>query len=288
MKNLFVMLMAVLMSLSAPGRTSAVQADASWREPFNAFRIVGNVYYVGTRGLSSFLIATPDGHVLIETGLRSSVPLITANIERLGFKVSDIKILLTGHAHFDHVGGHAEMQRLSGARVIVMREDADALASGIDKSALGAEGWAPVKVDQALDDGDTVKLGGMTLTAHRTPGHTQGCTTWTTSVQQDGQTYRVVFAGSTSINDGVRFAGNTRHPAIAQDYARGFAFLKSLTPDIWLAQHPQVFGLEAKALRLKAGDQPNPFVDRAGYTSYIARSEQLYLAQLKKEGVVSR
>jgi metallo-beta-lactamase class B len=275
-------IIVVIASLTISAVSTASQQDPTWTEAFDGFRVIGNVYYVGTRGLSSFLIATPEGHVLIDTGVQSSVPLIVANIERLGFNVSDIKILLAGHAHFDHVGGHAEMQRRSGARVIAMREDTGALASGTDRSALGG-GWTPVKVDRSLDDGDTVGLGGVNLTAHATPGHTPGCTTWTTSVQQDGKSYRVVFAGSTSINDGVRLLVNTRHVAIAQDYAKAFAVLKGLAPDVWLAEHPSVFAMERRLARLKAGEQANPFVDPAGYAAYISHSEQLYLEQLKKE-----
>src|SRR5471030_3106332 len=179
------------------------QGDPAWRQPFDAIRIVGNVYYVGTRGLSSFLIVTPAGGIIIDSGEAESVPFIRASIERLGFRLSDVKILLTGHAHYDHVGGHADLQRLTGARVMVMEADRQALGSGVDRSALDGPGWKPVAIDRVLKDGDTVTLGGVNLTAHLTPGHTQGCTTWTMETVQDGKKYQVALTGSVTINEGV-------------------------------------------------------------------------------------
>src|SRR5471030_1064804 len=177
------------------------QSDPTWRQPFETLRIVGNVYYVGTRGLSSFLIVTPGGGIIIDSGEAESVPFIRASVEKLGFRLSDIKILLTGHAHFDHVGGHADLKRLTGAQVMVMDADRQALESGVDRSALGGPGWKPVAIDRVLKDGDAVTLGGVTLTAHLTPGHTQGCTTWTMDAAQDGKKYHVAFTGSVTINE---------------------------------------------------------------------------------------
>jgi len=259
------------------------QLDPSWRQPFEPLRVAGNVYYVGTRGLSSFLIVTPAGGILIDSGEAESVPFIRANVERLGFRVSDVRILLTGHAHFDHVGGHAGMQRLSGAQVMVMDADRDAIETGTDRSALGGPGWKPVHVDRVLRDGDTVSLGGTTLTAHLTPGHTQGCTTWTTEVTQDDRRLQVAFVCSVTINEGVHLVGNTRVPTIAQDYARAFRVLHGLKPDVFVAQHGGVFGLDEKAKRAREGAQPSPFVDPEGYQRVVARAEQTYLAQLRDE-----
>ena len=209
------MLFAAVAVLSA-------QSDPSWRQPVDPQRIAGNIYYVGTRGLSSFLIVTPAGAILIDTGEAASVPFIRANVERLGVHLSDVRLLLAGHAHFDHVGGHAEMKRLTGATVVAMEADREAIASGVDRSALGGPGWTPVAVGKVVKDGGVVSLGGVALTAHLTPGHTQGCTTWTTDVMQDGKRYRVAFVCSVTVNEGVRLVGNTRVPAIAEHYAQAF------------------------------------------------------------------
>jgi metallo-beta-lactamase class B len=270
----------VLAFLMASAPLLRAQDDPTWHQPFDPLRIVGNVYYVGTRGLSSFLIVTPAGGIIIDSGAADSVPFIRANVERLGFRLSDVKVLLTGHAHFDHVGGHADLQRLTGARVMVMDGDRQALESGVDRSALGAVGWKPVAIDRVLKDGDTVTLGGVTLTAHLTPGHTQGCTTWTMTARQDGKDYKVAFTGSVTINDGVHLVGNTRVPAIAEHYAQAFRVLHGLKPDVFVGQHGVVFGLEDKARRASTAATVNPFVDPDGYQRFVARAEQKYLAQL--------
>jgi metallo-beta-lactamase class B len=259
------------------------QQDPGWREPFDPVKVAGNIYYVGTRGLSSFLIVTPAGGIVIDSGEAESVPFIRANVEKLGFRLSSVRLLLTGHAHFDHVGGHAELKRLTGAEVVVMDADREALESGVDRSALGGKGWRPVHVDRVVKDGDTVTLGGTTLTAHFTPGHTQGGTTWTMETMENGRRYRVAFLCSVTINDGVHLVGNTRVPAIADQYARTFRLLRDLKPDVFVAEHGSVFDLEAKAEKARAGGQPNPFVDPDGYKRVVERSEQTYLKQLRAE-----
>ena len=217
--------------------------------------------------------------MLIDTGVEATVPMITANITKLGFKPADIKILLSSHAHFDHVGGHADMQGLTGATVMAVGEDAASLAKGVDTSALGATGWKPVKVGRVLRDGETVTLGVLTLTAHLTPGHTKGCTTWTTTVTSDGRRYSVVFVGGTSVNGGVRLVDNVRHPTIIEDYARTFRVLRELKAEIFLAQHPSMYEMEAKAARIKPG-APNPFVDPQGYQAFVIQNEKAYQARL--------
>ena len=257
--------------------------ESDWRQPFDPIKIVGNVYYVGTRGLSSFLIVTPAGGILIDSGEAESVPFIRASVERLGFRFADVKILLAGHAHFDHVGGHAQIKRLTNAQVVVMDADRDALESGTDRSALGGSGWAPVKIDRVVKDGDTVVLGGTTLTAHLTPGHTQGCTTWTMDATENGRRYQVAFVCSVTINEGVHLVGNTRVPAIADHYARTFRVLHDLKPDVYVAEHGGVFDLEEKAKRV--GGPSNPFVDADGYRRFVERSEQAYQKQLREERV---
>ena len=256
------------------------QWDPTWRQPFEAIRIAGNVYYVGTRGLSSFLIVTPGGGILIDSGEAESVPFIRANIERLGFRLSDVKVLLTGHAHFDHVGGHAELKRLTGARVMVMDADRQALESGIDRSALGGPGWKPVAIDRVLKDGDTVTLGGYTLTAHLTPGHTQGCTTWTMATTENGKKYQIAFTGSVTINQGVHLTDNARVPAIAEHYAAGI-------PGAARAQGGRLRGAARQRVSARGQGAPrrtvprvNPFVDPDGYQRFVSQTEQTYLKQL--------
>lgn len=273
----------VLASLVASVAVPRAQTDPSWRQPFDSVRVVGNVYYVGTRGLSSFLIVTPAGGIIIDSGEAETVPFIRASVEKLGFRLSDVKILLTGHAHFDHVGGHADLKRLTGAQVMVMDADRQALESGVDRSALGGPGWKPVAVDRVLRDGDRVTLGGVSLIAHLTPGHTQGCTTWTMEAVQEGKKYQVAFAGSVTINEGVHLVGNTRVPAIAEHYAQAFRVLHGIKADVFVAQHGGVFALEDKARRVAADPRVNPFVDPEGYQRFVERSERTYLKQLAQE-----
>lgn len=260
-------------------------AQSDWRQPFDPIRIVGNVYYVGTRGLSSFLIVTPAGGVLIDSGEAASVPFIRANVERLGLRLSDVRLLLAGHAHYDHIGGQAELTRLTGALTVAMDADLEAIESGVDRSALGSQGWTPIKIDRVVKDGDTVSLGGMTLTAHLTPGHTQGCTTWTTDVVEDGRRYKVAFVCSVTVNEGVHLVGNARVPAIADHYARTFRVLRDLKPDVFVAEHGSVFDLEGKAEKARAlqKGQPNPFVDPGGYKRFVTKAEDAYLTQLRAE-----
>ena len=260
-----------------------VRAQEDWRQPFEPVKIVGNVYYVGTRGLSSFLIVTPAGGIIIDSGEAESVPFIRASVEKLGFRLSDVKLPLAGHAHFDHVGGLAALARLTGAQVVAMDADREALATGVDRSALGAKGWEPLAVGRVVKDGDTVTLGGTTLSAHLTPGHTQGCTTWTMAAVENGRRYQVAFVCSVTVNEGVRLLGNARVPDIADHYARTFRVLKDLKPDVFVAEHGSVFDLEAKAARVRTGSGPNPFVDPEGYRRFVDSSEQAYLTQLRAE-----
>jgi metallo-beta-lactamase class B len=281
-------LAAVLCLLALGTARARAQGDPSWSEPVEPFQIAEKLYYVGTRGISAFLLVGSQGAVLIDTGPAQNAPLLRASVEKLGLKLSDIKILLSSHAHFDHVGGHAALVKASGARVMAMREDAAALAAGEDRSALGADGWAPVKVDRELADGDGVELGELSLTAHWTPGHTQGCTTWTTRAMLDGEPREVVFVGGTSINRGVKLLGNPRHPSIAEDYARTFQVLKGLQADIFLAQHPPMFGMDAKLARQRAGEKPSPFLDATGYRRFVSEQEEAYLEQLRHERAAAR
>lgn len=255
--------------------------------PVEPLRILGNLSYVGPSGVSSFLVTTPEGHILIDTGFESTVPLIREGMAKLGLRVEDIKLILSSHAHFDHVGGHARMKDLTGASIVASTLDAELLARGGKGDVLplgdALASYPPARADRTVRDGESVSLGGVTLTAHLTPGHTRGCTTWTTDVDEDGKTYHVVFYGSTTVLPGVRLVGNAAYPAIADDFAASFRTLKSLPCDVFLAPHGLMFGLEDKARRLKAGERPNPFIDPGGYRSFVERSEQTFLDALRRE-----
>ena len=179
--------------------------------------------------------------------------------------------------------GHAAIKELSGPPALAVGEDAAAISSGIDSSAAGAQGWNPTEVGRVLEDGDKVTLGGVTMQAHWTPGHTKGCTAWTTTVEEDGESYFVVFVGGTGINRGVKLLNNKRHPSIVEDYARTFRVLKDLPADVFLAQHPSMYGMAEKLERLKVGATGNPFVDPEGYQRFLVEEEGKYLKQLEEE-----
>jgi metallo-beta-lactamase class B len=280
MRMLSAWILALVVALTAAPAVRA-QLDPTWLEPVEPFRIADGLWYVGSRGISSFLLTGPEGHVLLDTGLAQNVPLVKSSIEKAGFQLGDVKILLASHAHFDHVAGHAEMARLTGASVVALGEDARALSSGSDLSALAGPGWAPVPVARVIADGDVVELGPIRLTAHHTPGHTQGCTTWTTTVRDGGESLPVVLIGGTSVNAGVKLLDNARHPTIAEDYAGSFDVLKKLPVQIFLAQHPQMFGLDEKRARLGSG--ANPFIDPDGYRAFVDGQERSYRERLAAE-----
>ncbi len=259
-------------------------------QPVEPYKVIGNIYYVGAVNISSHIIVTSEGLILLDTGTQEMLPGIRTNLKKLGYTLQDIKIILSSHAHWDHVEGHAAMKELSGAKVMAVGEDAAAISSGIDNSAAGAAGWNPVEVDRVLQDGDTVTLGDVTMQAHLTPGHTKGCTAWTMTVEEDGESYSVLFVGGTGINLslGVKLLNNERHPSIVEDYARTFRVLKSLEVDVFLAQHPSMYGMADKLERLKAGANSNPFIDPEGYQRFLEQEEGNYLKQLKEERAALR
>jgi metallo-beta-lactamase class B len=259
------------------------QYRGPYSAPVESFHIVGNIYYVGAVNIASYLITTPEGHILIDTGTTAMHQGIVSNVAKLGLKPSDIKIILSGHAHFDHVEGHAAMKALTGARVMAMKGDAEALERGVDTSALGAAGWAPVKVDRVLQDGDTVTLGGTTLRAVLSAGHTQGATTWFTVVEDRGRRYTVAFFGPNLPNDGVPLFDNPRHKTVIEDTRRTLARFKAEPPpDIQLTGHPQ--GLFAgKIERIKAGETPHPLMNAAGWTAQIANAEASFEKRVDQE-----
>ena len=258
------------------------QFHGPYSEAAEPFRIVGNLYYVGAKNIASYLLTTPQGHIMIDTGTKEMEPVIRTNVEKLGFKLADVKIMLSGHAHFDHVQGHAAMKHATGARVMAIGEDAAALASGTDRSPLGDEGWEPVQVDRVLKDGDTVSLGGTTLRAVWAPGHTPGCTVWTTMVQEGGKPYSVAFYACGGPNGGVKLVGNSIFPNLVEDTRRSFRRLKALKPDIYLTMHPQNL-FAGKVDRIKAGEIPHPLYDPDGWTKMIVDAEANFLKRVEEE-----
>jgi metallo-beta-lactamase class B len=265
----------------------AAGAD-NWNLPVEPFRIVGPVHYVGTNELGAYLVTTPAGHILIDGGLPESAPLIEASIRKLKAEPQEIRVLLTTQAHFDHVGSLAHLARLSGGKVEVMDGDVPVIESGGAKDYLfGSAGpryrFDPVKVARTLHDGDTVELGGVTLTARRTPGHTPGSTTWLTTVKDGARSYRVVFAGSTSINPGTRLVGpSPSYPGIKEDFEHAFEVLESLSPDVFLAAHTGFFGMEQKRARLGQGGE-NPFVDPAAYRAHVAEKKKSFEDEVARQ-----
>jgi metallo-beta-lactamase class B len=248
-------------------------AESDWNQPFEPFRVLGNVYYVGALGVSAYFIQTPAGAILLDGGLQETAPRIEKNITTLGFRLQDVKVLLNSHAHFDHAGGLAALQKASGAKLVASQGDAPALRSGSDRQPA-------VRVDRVIADGDTVELGGTVLTAHVTPGHTPGCTTWTTTVVEAGRSHPVVFHCSTSVVD--RLLDNPRYPSIVADYERSFAALRALPCDVFLAPHGDFFQLSAKRAKVTAGG-PNPFIDPNELRRFVDRSEQAFREALAKE-----
>ena len=275
-------------AISAQGAGAPAAQANDWLVAFPAHRVVGDIYYVGSAGLASYLITTPAGHILINSSLEASVPLIQASVEKLGFKFSDIKILLISHAHGDHCAGSARVKELSGAKYMVMDGDVPVVESGgIADFQYGgtAENLYPAtKVDRVLHDGDEVKLGGVVLVAHKTAGHTKGCTTWTMKARDgaDGKLYDVVIVGSPNVNPGYKLVNNAAYPEIAEDYERAFRVWKALPCDVFLGAHGGYYGMAEKFVRLKDG-AANPFVDPEGYKSYIAERESAFRAEWKKQ-----
>lgn len=279
--------MKVLIALAALALATpaAAQYPANWTAPTEPFKIADNLYYVGTEGLSSFLITTPQGHILIDGAMPSSAKPIEASIAELGFKPADVKILLNTHAHFDHAGGLAELKKDTGAKLAASAPDKAALESGTYPGSedVKAFDFPPVKVDRVLKDGEQVTLGGVALTAHITPGHTAGCTTWTFPVTTTGAKHQAVLYCSTSVAaNRLVSAKGPQYPGIVADYRKAFAKLKTIKADVFLAPHGEQFDMAAKRAKLSA-DGPNPFVDPGELGRIIARSEADFETQLAKQ-----
>jgi metallo-beta-lactamase class B len=273
----------VVFSAQAPG--------SQFLLPFPAHRVIGNIYFVGSESLGIYLITTPQGHILVNAGLAESVPGIQESVEKLGFKSSNIKILLISHAHFDHAAGAARIKELTGAKYMVMDADVPVVESGGKEDFFYGERkdgrYLPAHVDRVLHDGDTVTLGDVVLTAHLTAGHTKGCTTWTMRVQDGGKGYDVVIVGSPNVNEGYKLVNNAAYPQITGDYERMFQVLRSLHCDVFLGAHGAYYGMEAKYARLKE-DGANPFIDPEGYKNYVNERDAAFRAELAKQRAASQ
>lgn len=241
---------------------------------FIPHQVIGNIWYVGTESLASFLVTTPEGHILINSSYEVNVPTILTSVKKLGFKASDVKIVLGSHAHGDHMEGDAAVKAATGAQVMAMREDVPALERMMP-------GGKPHPVDRVLRDGDMVTLGGTTLTARLTPGHTKGNTTWTLKATENGRAYDVVIIGSAGVNPGVVLVGNTDNPQIADEYTQTFKVLRSLPCDVPLASHPAMYNMAEKFK--KRGTIPNPFIDPAGYKAELDIVEGVFLQTLEAQ-----
>lgn len=281
----------LILALSTLGSAFAQADPPDWTEPFPPFRIAGNLYYVGSKGLANYLITTPQGNILINSDLEANVPLIKASIEKLGFKFNDTKVLLISHAHWDHDAGSAMIKDVTGATYMVMDGDAPVVESGgktdFQYGTNPASQYRPTAVNRVLHNGEEVRLGGAVLVAHLTPGHTRGCTTWTMNVTEAGKTYNVVIVGGPGVNAGYKLVNNAIYPQIAEDYERTFRVLKSLPCDIFLGAHGGYFGLEEKYPLMKQHGA-SPFVDPEGYKKFVAEKEEDFRSELAKQKLTAQ
>ena len=259
-----------------------------WSRPVTPFRIAGNVYYVGVKQIAAYLITTPQGHILIDGGYEESAPRILASIQALGFKPRDVKILLITHAHSDHAGGLAALKAATGARLLALSAERQALEEGrhIGEYDYGESRFTPVRVDRLIRDGEVVRLGAAALTVHWTPGHTKGCTTFTLPLVDQGRRHTAVFFCSTTVG-GNRLVGNRVYPGIVTAFRQTFLQLKGMRADIFLPNHPGFAKLEEKQARVRPG-QPNPFVDPGEFQRHLDQAEAAFEAELVRQKGASR
>lgn len=269
---------AYCLALAAPCAALAQPAQIDWNAPFPPHRIMDNLYFVGTEALGTFLVATPEGHILVNSDFESTVPVIRRNVEALGFEFEDIAIVVGSHAHGDHMEADALVKELTGAGVFAMEQDVPLLRTM-------RPGGKQHPIDRVLTDGERIELGGTTLTAHLTAGHTPGCTSWGLELDEDGETYDALIVCSFGVNPGYVLVDNPDYPGIADDYRATFAKARELPVDVFLGSHGFFYGLADKHARLQnrgPGD-PNPFVDRAGYLEHVAAQEASFEAMLAEQ-----
>jgi metallo-beta-lactamase class B len=287
MMNYVLLLLILLLSTAAvsSGQNAGVgEPKDTWRTPFTPHRVAGNIYYVGTYDLACFLITTPEGHILMNSGTKESTPLIRDSVEKLGFRFADIRVLLTMQAHFDHVAALAEIQKITGAKMWATAADARLLRDGGKSDFHFGDRYRfePVEVSRVLKDKEKIRFGGVEMEVHLTPGHTEGSSTYSMVVEEDGRKWQVLFANMGSINEGVKLIGNPKYPRIAKDYEQTFRTQKSLPCQIFLSAHASQYRLHEK---YKPG-QPyriTTFVDPEGYRAAVKKYEDLFQEQLARE-----
>lgn len=264
------------------GKVSAQPED--WITPFPGHRVIANLYAVGTSGLGVFLITSDEGHILINTGLEDSTPLIRDNIESVGFRLEDIKILLTMQSHWDHTAALAEIKTITGAEMWATSDDARVLADGgfSDPHFGGREAFKPVSVDKIMSDGDVIELGDIRLRVHEHPGHTEGSSSYSMQVRENGRDYNVVVANMGTINPGKKLVVDPTYPGVANDFAETYRRQKAMEVDVWVAAHAGHYRLHDK---YKPGQaySPDTFVDPDGFVAEVERLERIYLEQLAEE-----
>lgn len=277
-RQVFLGLIAWLI-IPAAALAQANDVGRSMNQPVPPFHIVGNIYFVGASDIGVYLIVTPAGDILLDGGFVETAPQIEVNIPKLGFKLKDVKFILNSHAHLDHAGGISEMKRVSGAKFVAMDQDVAALTAGT--------AFPAAIPDRIIHDGGTVTLGGVTMTAHLTPGHTRGCTTWTTVVRDGAKRYNVVFVGSATVLPNYKLIDRPNvpatYPGIQQDYEETFRVLRSLPCDVFLASHGSFYSLADKRGVLSTNPAQNPFIDPWGYQAYILRAEAVFQKELQSE-----
>jgi metallo-beta-lactamase class B len=290
-RTVFTALGALLLDLAASPFELRADASPDWTTPLPPYRIVGNLYYVGSRDLASFLITTPQGHILINSNLTTSPPQIRTSVEKLGFRWHDVKILLISHAHFDHGAGSAEIKKQTGARYMVLDTDVADVESGGQRNfhywRQKAMFYPATKVDRILHDGDQVQLGATTLVAHKTAGHTKGCTTWTMVAQEKfaqekARSVNVVIVGSPNLLPGYNLIDDPGYPQMAADFEQQFRTLKALPCDIFLGAHGIYYNMLEKYAKLQSGDT-HAFFDSEGYRKFVAEHEQTFQLELTKQ-----
>ncbi len=260
------------------------ERDRKWNQPVEPFKIIGNVYYVGVTEITSFLITTPKGHILIDGGFAETAPIIKANLAKLGFKLKDVKILLNTQAHYDHAAGLAELKRATGAKMLISAEDKILLENGGKNDfAFGDEyPYEPVKADKVIKDGEIIKLGNVSLKVISTPGHTKGCTSFWLEIKENDKKYSVLFHGSTTA-PGYKLVGNEKYPNIIADYEKTFNLLKKLKPDVFLASHGNFFDLLGKIEKLQQNKSINPFLESQTYQHFLADTEKDLREKIKSQ-----
>lgn len=288
-RGLHVLAPAALLAVAAPAAgQDAGSVRAEWNQRVDPYRIAGNVYHVGVKEIATYLIATPQGHILVDGGYEETAPIILDNVRKLGFRPADVKYLVITHAHSDHAGGLSALKAATGAQLLALEAERRGLEEGynIGEFDYGVQRFARIRIDRVIRDGETIRLGGSALTAHWTPGHTQGCTSFTLPVVERGRRHTALFFCSTTVA-GNRLVGNKTYPEIVSAFRQTFVRLKRIRADIFLPNHPGFAKLPEKRAKVAPG-RPNPFVDAGELQRHVAASERAFEAELARQRGATR